>query len=414
MTAATSIDFADYLKAGDTIIWGQACAEPITLTRALVAQRHRLPRTRLMLGIDITQTIRPEHADAFDFAGYCGAGGNRRLSQAGLLDLYTLPYSQMAHTLQHGPRPVDVVLVQVSPPNAEGRYSLGLTNDWLIPALHSARVVIAEINPDVPWTYGARTLDARDFTQCVQADSAPAEYPIRPHSAIEDRIAQQVARLIGDGATLQLGLGGVANRVLTLLKDRRHLGFHSGAVGDSFVELVEAGALTNAHKKLDHGVSIGGILMGSRRLFEHARLNPRLQLRGSEYTHHGEVLRQLPHFVALNSAIEVDLTGNINAEIAMGSYVGAVGGAPDFNRAALTCTGGLPIIALPATEGSLSRIVSTLSGPATTPRCDAGIIVTEHGVADLRGLPLRQRIKKMIDIAAPEHRDILAAQASTH
>jgi acyl-CoA hydrolase len=412
--STTALEFAAYLRTGDTLIWGQACAEPITLTRALVAQRHRLPRTRLMLGIDITQTIRPEHGDAFDFAGYCGAGGNRRLAQAGLLDLYTLPYSQLAHALQHGPRPVDVVLVQVSPPNAEGRYSLGLTNDWLIPALQSARVVIAEINPDVPWTYGARTFDAGDFTHCVPAEVAPAEYPVRPPSQIEDRIAQHVAHLIDDGATLQLGLGGVANRVLSLLKDRRHLGFHSGAVGDSFVDLIDAGALTNAHKRMDHGISIGGILMGSKRLFEHARHNPLLQLRGSEYTHHGEVLRQLPRFVALNSAIEVDLTGNINAEIALGSYVGAVGGAPDFNRAALACPGGLPIIALPATEGSVSRIVNALSGPTTTPRCDAGIIVTEHGVADLRGLPLRERIKKMIDIAAPEHRATLAAHASIH
>jgi acyl-CoA hydrolase len=403
--------FADYLKTGDTVVWGQATAEPLTLTRALIAQRHLLPRVRLMMGIDLSQTIRPEHADAFDFAGYCGAGGNRQLARAALLDLYPLSYSQLATELSIGHCKADVVLIQVPPPNAQGRFSLGLSNDWLIPALKSARVVIAEVNATVPWSYGGISLSADDLDLQVPASYAPLEYFGKTPSDTEAEIAKHVASLIEDGSVLQVGLGGVASRVLSLLKDRRDLGFHSGLAIDALVDLVESGALTNAKKTIDAGVSVAGILMGSRRLYDFAHLNPSLQLRGSDYTHEGQVLRSIKGFVAINSALEVDLTGQVNAEVVGGNYVGAVGGAPDFLRAAHLSQGGLPIIALPATEKDKSRIVVTLSGPVSTPRCDAGVIVTEHGIADLRGLPMRARIARMIDLAAPEHRTGLARQA---
>jgi acyl-CoA hydrolase len=397
--------FLDYLREGDTVIWGQATSEPITLTRALIAQREQLPRVRLMMGIDLVQTVRPEHGDAFDFAGYCGAGGNRQLAIAGLLDLYTLPYSQLATAIEFGHCKADVVLVQVSAPNARGDYSLGLSSDWMVPALRSARVVIAEVNADVPWTHGAMCLRDDDIDVKVPALHAPLEYAAKPPSDIEARIAANVAGLIEDGATLQVGLGGVASRVFSLLRDRRDLGFHSGLAIDALVDLAESGALTNARKTIDPGVTVAGILMGSRRLYDFAHLNPALQMRGSEYTHDAQVLRSIDRFVAINSAIEVDLTGQVNAEVAAGTYVGAVGGAPDFLRAAHLSRGGLPIIALPATDKGLSRIVANVSGPVSTPRCDAGIVVTEYGVADLRGLPLSLRVKRMIDVAAPEHRE---------
>jgi acyl-CoA hydrolase len=399
--------FIDYLREGDTVIWGQATAEPLTLTRALVAQREHLPRVRLMMGIDLAQTIRPEHHDAFDFASYCGAGGNRQLATAGLLDIYPLAYSQLATQVRQGHGKADVVLVQVSAPNGQGQYSLGLSNDWLIPALQSARVVIAEVNPEVPWTHGAMSLRDEDIDIKVTALHRPLEYAAKSPSDTEGRIAANVASLIEDGATLQVGLGGVASRVFALLRDRRDLGFHSGLAIDALVDLAESGALTNDRKSIDRGLTVAGILMGSRRLYDFAHQNSAFQMRGSEYTHDAQVLRAIDHFVAINSAIEVDLTGQVNAEVAAGTYVGAVGGAPDFIRAAHASRGGLPIIALPSTEKGLSRIVSKLNGPVSTPRCDAGLMITEHGIADLRGLPLRLRMKRMIDIAAPEHREAL-------
>ncbi len=407
----TTPDFSTVLKPGDTLIWGQATSEPLTLTRALTRQRQHLPRVRLMMGIDLSQTIRPEHHDAFDFAGYCGAGGMRQLAMAGLLDLYPLPYAQLAREIHEGQCKADVVLVQVSSPNAQGQYSLGLSNDWLIPALRSARAVIAEVNAEVPWTHGAISLNESDITLKVAARHAPLEYSAKAPSDTEAKIAANVARLIEDGATLQVGLGGVASRVFSLLKDRRDLGYHSGLAIDALVDLAESGALTNARKTIDQGFSVAGILMGSRRLYDFASQNPRFQMRGSEYTHDAQVLRSIDCFVAINSAIEVDLTGQVNAEVAAGNYVGAVGGAPDFLRGAQASKGGLPIIALPSTERSASRIVATLSGPVSTPRCDAGLIVTEYGVADLRGLPVRARVKRMIDIAAPAHRESLELQS---
>ena len=387
--------------------WGQANAEPLTLTRALVAQRHPLARLRLVLGIDLSRTLRPEHADAFDFTSYCGAGGNRQLARAGVLDLMPCPYSELPALLRGGALKVDAVLVQVAPADADGRYSLGLANDLLIAALEAARVVIAEVNPKVPWTHGARTLLAEDIDLLVEARHAPLESAPAARSEQHLAIAQRVADLIEDGVTLQLGLGGVPDAVLPLLTGRRDLGLHSGVIGDGVVDLAESGALTNARKSIDAGVGIAGVLMGSQRLYRHAHRNPALQLRGSDYTHGADVLRRIDRFVAINSAIEVDLSGQVNAEVAAGEYVGAVGGSPDFIRAAQASRGGMSIIALPATAGARSRIVSSLSGPVTTPRCDAGIFVTEYGVADLRGLGLAARRRRMLDIAAPEHRAAL-------
>jgi acyl-CoA hydrolase len=411
-SGADALNFSAWLQPGDTVIWGQAHAEPLTLTRALMAQRHSLPRLRLLLGIPSSDTVRPEHGDAFDFISYCGTGANRALAKAGLLDMLPVPYSQIPALLRGGPQKdgplkVDVVLVQVSPADADGHHSLGLGNDLLVAALDAARVVIAEVNEAVPWTHGVRTLHTSQISLCVPALFAPLVAVPEAPSPTDLAIARRVAALIGDGATLQMGLGGTADATLQLLTDRRDLGIHSGLVGDGLVALAESGALTNARKTIDRGVSIAGLLVGSARLQRHAHQNPALQLRGSDYTHGADVLRQIEHFVALNSAIEVDLSGQINAEVAGGQYVGAVGGAPDFLRAAHLSRGGLPIVALPATAGARSRIVAHLSGPVSTPRCDAGLIVTEFGVADLRGLTINQRRRKLLDIAHPDHQEAL-------
>jgi len=228
---------------------------------------------------------------------------------------------------------------------------------------------------------------------------------------VEQAIARHVAGLVEDGATLQLGIGNVPEAVLAALHGHRDLGLHSGAVGDGIATLAEAGVLTHARKSRDRGVGIGGILMGGAALRRWAHRNPQLQLRGTEYTHDPEVLAASHQLTAINAAIEVDLTGQVNAEVAAGGYVGAVGGAVDFLRGAARSRGGLPIVALPATARGATRIVAQLSGPVSTPRSDAGLVVTEHGVADLRGQPLSRRVRRLLDIAAPEHRAALERQA---
>ncbi len=405
-------DFTALVRQGDTVMWGQASAEPLTLTRALVAQRASLGRLRLFMGVDTGRTFRPEQADYFDFFSYCGAGGNRQLAQAGVLDILPCPYSQVPQVLRSGMLKVDVLLVQVSLPDAAGRYSLGAANDLLLAALEVARVVIAEVNPKVPFSHGERTLGTADIDLLVPAQFDPLEISSGEASSVESQIATHVASLIGDGATLQLGLGGVAETVLSLLSDRRDLGFHSGIMGDAAVALAQAGALNNTRKGIDLGVSVTGLLMGTQRLYQFAHQNAAVQMRGTDYTHNAQVLRSIHQLVAINSAIEVDLTGQVNAEVAGGVYMGAVGGAPDFLRGAHASKGGIPIVALPATAGSKSRIVSHINGPVSTARCDAGVFVTEHGIADLRGLTLKERAKRMVDIAAPEHRAALAENCS--
>ena len=200
--------------------------------------------------------------------------------------------------------------------------------------------------------------------------------------------------------------------MLAALADRKDLGVHSGALGDSLIALIERGVVTNAKKPIDAGRVVGGVLMGSRRLFDFAHENAVFQLRSSDYTHAGATLGRLPKFVAINSAVEVDLTGQVNAEVANGAYVGAVGGALDFIRAANASAGGVSLICLPAAVGTkASRIVATLSGPVATPRSEAGVFVTEHGAADLRGLTLRERAKRMLAIAAPAFREPLEREA---
>jgi len=402
------------VRPGDTLWWGQATAEPLTLTRALVRHRHALAqggRLRVFVGLGASDTLQPGHADTIDFFGYAAGGPHRCLTEAGVLDILPCHYSQLPGLIRSGVLPADVVLLQVSPPDEQGRHSLGLAQEYLPAAIERARVVIGEINPAIPWTHGGLHLQASDFALLVHAEHPPLDQSRSAPGPVEQAIARHVAALVEDGATLQLGVGNLPEAVLAALHGHRDLGLHSGAVGDGIAGLAEAGVLTNARKSLDTGVGIGGILMGSERLRRWAHRNPALQLRGTGYTHDPEVLAASHKLAAINSAIEVDLTGQINAEVAAGVYVGAVGGAVDFLRGAARSRGGLPIVALPATARGKSRIVAQLNGPVSTPRSDAGLIVTEHGVADLRGQTLSRRVRRLIDIAAPEHREDLERQA---
>jgi acyl-CoA hydrolase len=402
------------LRAGDTLWWGQAAAEPQTVTRAIVRHRRALAqggRLRVFACIGSSDTLAPEQADTIDFFGCVTGGTHRALAQAGVLDILPAHYSQLPGLIRSGVLAADVTVLQVSPSDEHGRYSLGLANEYLAAAAEKARVVIGEVNPAVPWTHGGPQLVDGDFDLLVDA-MHPLPEPERAEPGPTERaIAAHIAGLVQDGATLQVGIGKLPEAVLSALNDRRDLGLHTGAAGDGIVPLVEAGVLTNARKGRDMGVSVAGILMGGERLRRWAHRNPALAVRGTDYTHAPEVLAGLNQLVAINAAIEVDLTGQVNAEVAGGVYVGGVGGAVDFLRGAAQSRGGLPIVALPATARGATRIVAQLSGPVSTPRCDAGLIVTEFGVADLRGQPLSRRVQRMLDIAAPQHRAELELQA---
>jgi acetyl-CoA hydrolase len=375
--ASDPFDLARLIRPGDGIVAGQACGEPQTLMEALVAQRAAFSGAQLFLGVNYAGIVKPEHADHLRLSAYCGAGRNRALADAGVLDIHPHPYSRLASLIRTRKIPSDVVLIQVSPPNARGEYSMGLAVDYLPPAIETARVLIGEVNDMVPWTYTERLLRRDDFDLLVESSRAPATPPAARSGDAEAVIARHAAAFIPEGATLEFGLGVLPDAVCGELSGRRGLKIHSGTIGDGVIGM-------------DVKEIVCGQLIGSRALFDFARGNPSISMRSTEYTHDPRVLASLERFVAINSAIEVDLTGQVNAEVANGSYLGAVGGALDFVRAAGASPGGVSLLVLPA-----ARVVKTLSGPVATPRSEAGVIVTERGAADLRGCTLNERMRRM-------------------
>jgi acyl-CoA hydrolase len=405
----SALELARYIRPGETVAWGQASAEPLSLTEALAEQRKQLGGVRCFTGISSSAAIRAEHSDHLTFVSYSAAGANRTLQEAGALDILLCHYSQLPRILADGPLKVDVLFLSLPPPGPGGSYGFGLGADYPATLIDSARVVIAEVNDQVPDLGCSRRLDRDDIDVIVRVSRPPAEYPQPAASEVDAAVAGHIAELVPDGATIQLGIGSMPSAVTRRLLGHRDLGVHSGMITDAVAELIEAGVVTGARKTVDRGLVVTGFLMGTRALVARAAAARSVQLRDTRYTHDPAVLAAQHQLVAINSATEVDLTGQVNSETAAGRYVGAVGGATDFLRGAARSAGGVPIIALPATAGSASRIVARLSGPASQARADAGVIVTEYGVADLRGLTLAQRRERMIAIAHPEHRAALAA-----
>ncbi|OZI31532.1 hypothetical protein CAL29_26935 [Bordetella genomosp. 10] len=406
-----ALDLAQYIRPGDGIVFGQGVGEPLGLTAKLVEQRSRYSGARIFLGTGFSHTFSPEHTDHLRFKGIGGIGTLRKLASAGALDPVPCHISAVASLLAGGQIPCDVLLLSVSPPNARGEYSFGLVNDYLQAALARARVVIAEINPAIPWSYCDRPLRAEDFTLAVESGVAPLELPTAAFGELEQRIASHLAPHIPERATLQLGIGAVPEAILASLAERRGMGVHSGMIGDSVIDLIESGAIDNAHKGIDAGVTITGVLFGTRKLYRHAHENPAIRLCQTGYTHHMATLSRVRNLVSINSALEVDLTGQVNAEAIGAQHIGAVGGQVDFVRAAVQ-TGGVSIIALSATgRNGESKIAAQLAGPVTTARSDVDIIATEYGVARLRGCSLRERVRALTAIAAPQHRESLMQAA---
>lgn len=406
---AGKLDLRNIVRPGDTIIWGQACAEPLTLTEALMAQRADLGGITVFLGSGFSDTLRPEYADHIRFLGMGAVGSNRRLAKAGVLDVLPCHVSKMESYVADGIIPCDVAFVQVAPRDETGHFSLGLASDYIRAAVRRARVVVAEMNVNVPQVPCVEPLTADDIDFLVESDRPLVELPPAAITDLDRTISGFAQAYIPDRATLQVGIGSVPEAVMSDLRSRRDLGIHSGMLGDSVVDLVEAGAISNAYKEVDPGISVTGALIGTRRLFDFCHRNKCVRMHPLSHTHNFAVLSQLSKFVSLNSAVEVDLTGQVNAESAGGQYVGAVGGQVDYVRAAAASPGGHSIIALPSTaqNGAVSRIVARLSGPVTTARSDVDVIITEFGAANLRGKTLSQRTRALIEIAHPAHRESL-------
>jgi len=325
--------------------------------------------------------------------------------------------SEVAGLFRNGILPLDAALVHLSPPDEHGFCSLGIEVGLTKTPAESARMIIAEVNDRMPRTLGDSFIHVSRLTHVVPVSYPPLELHQGDGSEEERRIAQFCASLIEDGSTLQMGIGGVPDAVLTLLGDRRDLGIHSEMFSDGVIDLVERGVINGARKTLHPGKIIAGFLMGSRRLYDFVDNNPMVELHPTEYINDPFRIAQNDRMVAINSAIEVDLTGQVCADSIGPRIYSGVGGQVDFVYGASRSKGGKPIIALPSTatvKGQLvSRIVAMLKPGAgvVTTRNHVHYVVTEHGIADLYGKSLRQRARALIAIADPAFRDELEKSA---
>ena len=414
-TDAAGLDLSRFLRPRDRIVWGQACGEPTTLVEALLAQAERIGPLSAFAASSFSGLLDVAAAEKVAISSMGAIGALRTLAAAHRLGIVPCHVGQVGPMIEQGLIGCDVAFVQVSPPDANGNHSFGLISDFVQAAVKKARVVIAEVNERVPFTFGDAVLPAARIDCAVRVARTPVEVPPADIGETDLAMAKLAAAYIEDGATIQVGIGAVPDAILRLLRDRRDLGVHSGMIGDGLVELVEAGVITNARKPIDPGVSITGALIGTRRLYEFADRNPKIGMRGSAYTHDASVLSRLPKLVTLNSALEVDLTGQVNAEQSGAHYLGGTGGQVDFVRAGARSHGGRSMIALPATArgGKVSRITASLSGPVTTARSEVDVIVTEFGAAELKGQTLAERTRRLIAIAHPDFREELDRAAHT-
>ncbi len=405
-----NLDLTEFVRAGDLVCWGQAQSEPVCLTEKLRRQSRDIGAFSVFLGISTTSTALTGWADEVRFFSFCGTGTNRKLFETGRLDILPSHYTALNRQLQNR---VDVVMLQVAEHPDGGRFSLSVNSDYLANLVKSARVVIAEVNEFAPYLCSTEYFSESDFTILIRSRRALGTLEIKPPSRVEQDIGANVASLVSDGATLQFGIGSLPGSIAAALQGHRNLGLHTGILSDGAMDLLLCGAADNSRKNADQGISVTGAYMGSKDLLDFAHLNSILSMRPIPQTHELGVIASMPQFTAINSAIEVDLTGQINTEIAGGKYVGTVGGSVDFTRGALASPGGIAIVAMPSTVGKggnrRSRIVPNLSGPASVARSDTCVVVTEFGIADLRGLFLGERVGELIKIAHPDYRDALTA-----
>lgn len=408
------LDLAGLIRPGDRIAWSAATVEPAALLALLDRQLDRVAKASVLLSISFANAIDAERLAAhMQITALGGAGTNRRFQDIGALDVLPASYAMMPDLVAQGRLGIDVVFVQLA---ADGSaYNLSLMIDHVADAIPRARIVVAEVNDELPVTFGETGVSAGHIDHRVSVSRPPLEVPARPAGDIEKAIGAHIGRLIGDGATLQVGLGALPDAVLECLAGKRELGLHSGTIGDRVADLVDAGVITNSRKPIDTGKCVTAGLIGSRRLYRWAHRNRGLELRSPRYTNDNAVHRQIPNLIGINTALEVDLTGQMNAEVAGERHVGMIGGHSDFLRGCLRSPGGIGIVAMESTArgGTVSRIVAQLSrGVVTTARSDADIVVTEYGIAELRGRSVSERARALIAIAHPDFRRSLSEAAT--
>jgi 4-hydroxybutyrate CoA-transferase len=405
------------VKSGDHVYVHPGCATPVRLLDAMVARAGELTNVKVvhLMSIGRAEYVRPGMEAHFRHVALFSGKNVREAINAGRADYVPIFLSEIPKTFRSGRIPLDVALIHVCPPDEHGFCSFGVGVECTKAAAEAARVVIAQVNPAMPRVLGDNFIHVRKVSHFVEAHDPLAELPrVRMSPAFED-IGRNVASLIEDGATLQLGIGGIPDAVLHFVRDRRHLGVHTEMFSDGLVELVEQGVVTNERKTLHPGKVVASFVLGSKPLFDFIHNNPIVEFHPSDYVNDPFVIAQNDNMVAVNSAIEVDLTGQVCSDSIGDTIYSGFGGQVDFVRGASRAKNGRAIIALLSTakDGQISRISTVLEEGAgvVTSRADVHYVVTEFGVADLFGKTLRERAKALIGIAHPKFQDELEAGA---
>lgn len=401
---------AQALKAVDSgaRVWVQSgCGTPSVLLDALVARAPQLRNVEVvhMKTLGSADYTRPEFEGHFRHTGLFLGSNVRDAVAAGRADYTPIFLSEIEGLFENGALPLDVVLMQVSPPDAHGFVTLGTTVDCTLTAARLARVVIAEVNDRMPRTHGDTAIHISRIDAIVESSRPLLEFPPEPFTEMHLRVARNVASLIPDGATLQTGIGAISEAVLHCLDDKHDLGIHTEMCPDGVIDLMESGVMNGEAKSLLRGKAVVAFVLGTQRLFDFIDDNPSFEFRPIKYTNDPFVVAQNDRMVAINGALQIDLTGQVCADSLGTRPYSGFGGQLDFIRGAARSKGGVPIIALPSTAkgGTVSRIVPVLDPGAgvVTSRGDVHYVVTEHGVAYLHGKTLRERAAALIAIADP-------------
>lgn len=415
----TAEEAVKVIRSGYRVFLTGNCSVPQVLLKALVdrARAGEIHNVEIVqvLTIGPADYVSPELEGRIRVNTLFISANVRQAVHEGRADFTPIFLSEIPALFRSGELPLDVALIHVSPPDEHGFCSFGVEVGITKPAAESARIVIAEVNDRMPRTLGDAFIHVSKVDYFVPVSYNLPEVPQGQPGEVQKRIAEHIAELIPDGATLQLGIGGIPDAVLLYLRDKKDLGIHTEMFSDGVVELVEAGVITNERKTIHRGKIIAGFVLGSQRLYDFVDNNPIVEFHPTDYVNDPFVIAQNDNMVAINSAIEVDLTGQVCADSIGHKFYSGVGGQVDFIRGAARSKGGKPIIALPSTakNGTISRIVPMLKPGAgvTTTRNDVHYVVTEYGVAYLHGKTIRQRVEALINIAHPDFRDYLRREA---
>ncbi|AND83913.1 4-hydroxybutyrate CoA-transferase [Clostridium tyrobutyricum] len=405
-----------HIKSGDKIVFGHACAEPQVLLNALVKNKEKYKNVELYHMIPKGETNYAEpgvekyiHDNSF----FTGKGTSEAI-QEGRADFIPVFFSEIPRLFKKGYIPVDVALIEVSKPDEHGYCSFGVSNDYIHAGAECAKLVIAEVNENMPRVFGNNFIHVSDIDYIVESSRPVVEMQPSKIGDVEKAIGKYCASLVEDGSTLQLGIGAIPDAVLLFLKDKKDLGIHSEMISDGVVELVKAGVITNKKKTLHPGKIVVTFLMGTKKLYDFIDNNPEVESHPVDYVNNPTVIMKNCKMVCINSCVEIDLMGQICSESIGLKQISGVGGQIDFTRGASMAEDGKSIIAIPSTaaHGKVSRIVPFLNQGAaiTTSRNDVHYVITEYGIAQLRGKTLKQRARELIKISHPKFREGLMAE----